>query len=197
VGYYNNRITYGGRILKTTDAGATWDTISCGTPYNLISVFFADQNTGYAVGISGTILKTTDAGATWTAQSSGTTNILHAVYFTSANTGWAVGDSGTILKTTNGGYGLGLDDHQPAISSANNLKIYPNPATEKITVEPSEAGMNLKGVVNIYRVTGQPLIRQQVQSSVAEINVGSLPAGIYFLTLVNNEKVAVGKFIKN
>jgi photosystem II stability/assembly factor-like uncharacterized protein len=60
----------------------------------LNSVFFVDQNTGYAPGETGTMLKTIDGGTS----------------FTDGLTGYAVGDGylsglnhGTIYKTTNGG----------------------------------------------------------------------------------------------
>ena len=48
--------------------------LPCGN--SLSSVYFTDNNTGYAVGFTGTILKTIDGGATWTIYSSGPTNWL-------------------------------------------------------------------------------------------------------------------------
>jgi len=82
---------------------AQWMPLTIGTINDLKSVFFPDNNTGYAVGGSGTILKTTDGGTYWTTQSSGTTNDLRSVYFIDANIGYTVGSDGTILKTINGG----------------------------------------------------------------------------------------------
>ncbi len=90
----------GGKILKTTDAGANW---AIQTNADGKSVYFTDANTGYSVGYSGTIIKTIDGGTNWTVQTSGTTNNLMSVYFTDANTGYAVGYSGTIIKTIDGG----------------------------------------------------------------------------------------------
>jgi photosystem II stability/assembly factor-like uncharacterized protein len=76
----------------------------------LLSIFFADINTGYAVGgydsaaiSKGIILKTTNGGVTWTNQNSGTTIWIESVFFINADTGYAVGQWGLILKTTNGG----------------------------------------------------------------------------------------------
>jgi hypothetical protein len=52
-----------GKIFKTTDGGATWDTLISGTTHGLLSVHFpVNALTGYAVGRGGTILKTTDGG---------------------------------------------------------------------------------------------------------------------------------------
>lgn len=81
----------------------TWSQLTSGTSAHLLSIHFADNNTGYVVGTSGTILKTTNGGCAWSPQSSGTSQSLYAAYFTDALKGWAVGDNTTILKTTDGG----------------------------------------------------------------------------------------------
>jgi photosystem II stability/assembly factor-like uncharacterized protein len=91
-----------GRILRTTDGGATW-TLQVAGGQALFGVSFTDARTGTAVGDSGTILRTTDGGATWKVRSSGTTLPLRGVTFTDANTGTVVGLNGTILRTTDGG----------------------------------------------------------------------------------------------
>lgn len=57
-------------IIKSTDAGATWQSIDM-TPYAtaLVEILFLDENTGFASGADnngGVILKTTDGGASWT-----------------------------------------------------------------------------------------------------------------------------------
>jgi photosystem II stability/assembly factor-like uncharacterized protein len=95
--------TTAGKILKTSDGGATWALQTSGTTQQLRSVSFVDANTGWAVGYAGTILSTTNGGATWAPQASGTTNNLMGVKFADATHGWAVGASGTILFTTDGG----------------------------------------------------------------------------------------------
>ena len=71
--------------------------------YDLFSVDFVDQNTGWAVGDGGTILKTTNGGTNWILQTSGTTFNLWSVDFVDQNIGWSVGGDGTILNTTDGG----------------------------------------------------------------------------------------------
>ena len=45
-------------------------------------------------------------------------------------------------------------------------------------------------------MTGQELIKQQIESYMVELNVSSLPMGIYFIRLVNNDAIEVGKFVK-
>ena len=86
------------------------DTLNIG----LRSVFFIDENTGWAVGHNGKIIKTTDGGYSWEKQASGTDSSLYDIYFIDENKGWAVGGSKNncdhpeeckriIINTTNGG----------------------------------------------------------------------------------------------
>jgi photosystem II stability/assembly factor-like uncharacterized protein len=63
---------------------------------SLTSVFFVDNNNGWAVGSHGVILHYN--GIEWKLQKSNTTCFLSSVFFLDNNNGWAVGDSGTILK---------------------------------------------------------------------------------------------------
>lgn len=185
-----------GAIYKTTDGGTNWHQQYTPDDYTPIlnSVFFVNATIGYATGDEGTIINTTDGGATWNIQISGTHMALFSVFFTNESTGYIVGAGGTILKTINGGgISTGIIEKQ----QMSGLKIYPNPATEKITIEQSEPGSNMNGTVSIFGTTGQELIKQQAQGSKAEIEISSLPAGIYFVRLRNSEKVVTRKFIKN
>jgi hypothetical protein len=197
-----------GTILKTNNAGTTWTVLSSGTINYLYSVYFTDSNTGYAVGDLGTILKTSNAGTTWTALSSGTTEILKSVYFpeaytpgisshlssvhfTDANTGYAVGDNGTILKTTNGGFPLGVNETS---STSNSLKIYPNPSSDKITVETSASPANKE--LSIMNINGQAVITRQITEPLTQISISTLPGGVYFVRMTGEQTVQSGKFVK-
>ena len=97
-------------VLKTTDAGATWMVKRTGYNYNLNTIFFIDENNGWAAG--GTwlllgnqckIIHTTDGGETWYEQNPTINGQVFSMFFTSANNGVAVCESGKILKTSDGG----------------------------------------------------------------------------------------------
>src|SRR5436853_6543901 len=92
-----------GSILRTTDTGVTWKSISSGMSAALSGVSFADANTGIAVGSDGFILRTLDGGSTWMSQSSGTTDWLRAASFSQDGTATVVGERGAILRSTDGG----------------------------------------------------------------------------------------------
>ena len=90
----------------TTLAQEGWFEQTSETAFGLRSVYFTNDNSGWAVGSGGTILKTTDGGTNWIPQTSDTTEWLNSVHFTNDTTGWAVGGNGfegIILNTTDGG----------------------------------------------------------------------------------------------
>jgi len=72
--------------------------------------------------------------------------------------------------------------------------------------------LNRQGVVNLVRIStsgaskgnylvvvnieGQELIKKQVTDNKTLVNISSLPSGIYFVKLMGEKSVQVGKFIK-
>jgi hypothetical protein len=81
----------------------------------------------------------------------------------------------------------------------NNLKksklsVYPNPATDKITIETSPTPT--KSQLSILNLTGQELISQQVSGRKTVTVINSLPSGVYFVRVTNDRTVTVGKIIK-
>jgi photosystem II stability/assembly factor-like uncharacterized protein len=87
--------------------------LNSGTTSSLNSVYFTDNNTGFAVGLNseepnkGIILKTIDAGKSWNEvqfnNDKQSTTVLTSVFFTSSDIGYAAGWAGTIIKTENAG----------------------------------------------------------------------------------------------
>ena len=92
-----------GTIIKTTDGGTSWVTLTGAGSDRLNSDYFIDANTGWIVGNNGKIFKTTNGGTSWSTQISGVTDPLYSVYFINSSSGWIAGEDNTILKTTNGG----------------------------------------------------------------------------------------------
>ena len=100
----------------TVRAQNYWYEVTSGTVKKLLSVSFADTQTGYISGADGTLLKTTDGGSNWAPVShSGMTltapydDIVH-VNFVDAQVGYAIVSNhdnptyaGLFYKTTNGG----------------------------------------------------------------------------------------------
>lgn len=54
-----------GDIVKSTDGGASWDTLYTGTGQTIADIAFPDVNTGFSFAAYGQWMKTTDGGASW------------------------------------------------------------------------------------------------------------------------------------
>jgi len=91
----------GGSWFNIKGGGEGWKIQDSKTLSKLYSLYFIDENCGWAAGDNGIIISTTDGGETWEEKRNGKT--LMAIDFADEKHGWAVGDNGTILKTSDGG----------------------------------------------------------------------------------------------
>ena len=94
-----------GHILYSDDQGASWAQAKVPTRQLLTSVFFVDDQHGWAVGHDAQILASEDGGVTWTKQFEDLKreSPLLDVWFQDANSGFAVGAYGALLTTSDGG----------------------------------------------------------------------------------------------
>jgi len=99
-------------ILKTTNGGRNWDTVSTGNYGNIISMDIRNENEIIAAGGSygssysdpfNMIIKTTSGGNNWNLLTSNTNKSFNDIYFKSKDSGIFVGSGGTIFRSTNGG----------------------------------------------------------------------------------------------
>ena len=77
------------------------------------------------------------------------------------------------------------------------MKIYPNPAAEQITLE--IAGWeNLQiGILILYSLNGQLLQEQKIHSLTTPISLSGLPKGVYILKVFINDQTEDWKIVKN
>ena len=73
-------VGYRGKVLRSTDAGNTWQEVERPTEWSLTDVDFVGEH-GWAVGHNGTVVHTRDGGQTWSPQPSDTDVTLMAVNF--------------------------------------------------------------------------------------------------------------------
>jgi photosystem II stability/assembly factor-like uncharacterized protein len=89
-----------GKILVTSDSGATWNLQPSPVTTTWRGVDFADSLRGVACG-NGYIINTSDGGITWVQRSNGYN--LYAITLIDSLEGWAVGIGEQILHSTDGG----------------------------------------------------------------------------------------------
>jgi len=77
------------------------------------------------------------------------------------------------------------------INKSNTFSIYPNPTSTGITIESST-----KGQLTILNLSGQQFITRQITEPKTQIDISTLPSGVYFVRLMGERTVQIGKFIK-
>jgi hypothetical protein len=77
------------------------------------------------------------------------------------------------------------------------MKIYPNPATEKITIEISGfAETPSRASLQLYSLSGQLLQTQPLHSETTEVSLAGLVRGTYILKVQINGKTEEWKIVK-
>lgn len=107
----NNGIlsTSNGKIMRTTDGGTTFDSLTIGgTTEALYDVKYDGPTIGYMPSTNGNIFKTTDGGVSWNRIATGTTENLYGFAIINtlsdgSSTIYAAGRYGTITKSTDMG----------------------------------------------------------------------------------------------
>ena len=83
---------------------------------------------------------------------------------------------------------VGISD----IALANSVKLYPNPASDRLTVE-----MDSKfNTIEITNTLGQTFYRALVIDNQAHIDISDYSAGMYYVTLHGNNGMVIRKFVK-
>jgi hypothetical protein len=197
----------GKRLLRTTNGGATWDSIN--RPH-----YFEEYNHKYFDAVDANHVWITedddanntsvnkvhhsrDGGLTWELQESGISNgSIFSVHFVDANNGWLVGEScvqcngspndfrAQIRKTVNGG-STGLMDET---SKYNFVTVYPNPSTNGVFQL-----LNIPAYTSVtcFDIYGKMILQQ----SGDVINLSQFSKGIYLLQVKSGQGVSVQKLI--
>ena len=87
---------------------------------------------------------------------------------------------------------LSVDDN----SLANNLKIFPVPATDLVTVSLTDFD-NEKATIQLYSMLGQQVQELTVSEKSTIIDISTLPSGVYLVNVSTTNGFASKKIIKN
>ncbi len=93
-----------GVVLKTTNSGVNWSSISFPAGSNNLCVTFKNPQLGFVGNQNGKIYSTTNFGSNWTEINTGATYEVNSMMFTpSGNYGWLGNYYGNVMRTTNNG----------------------------------------------------------------------------------------------
>ncbi|HMQ68518.1 MAG TPA: YCF48-related protein [Ignavibacteria bacterium] len=178
-------------ILRSSDNGENWSKQFYINPRIMNSIWFIDNNTGWAVGYrypdSSNIIKTTNGGMNWFNLRNNAGNGLNSVMFLNEYTGWAAGDNGIILKTTTGGLTF-VNNNVNVMPAFYSLgQNYPNPFNPVTSIE---FALPLQGMVTmkIFDVLGnekETIINEDKPAGNYKITFSGeqLSSGIYYYSL--------------
>ncbi len=82
----------------------------------------------------------------------------------------------------------------PSIDANSSINIYPNPASDNITVELSNYQ---DASVEITNLQGQTIYRNLLQAKTNQLNTNNIPSGVYVLKVNSKEGTTMWKLIKN
>ncbi|MGD0710430.1 MAG: beta-propeller fold lactonase family protein [Bacteroidales bacterium] len=99
----------------------------------------------------------------------------------------ALGCSGTVSFIVTVNVCTGISEK----NSANNIAIYPNPATDNLTIETPQ-----KAIIEISNIQGQLIKTLATSGNKTNIDVSALPGGMYIVEVKTEKGVMVNKFIK-
>lgn len=72
-----------------------------------------------------------------------------------------------------------------------SITVFPNPSSDKITIaKPND------GYLSILNLSGQQLLQQEITEPTTTVDVSGLKCGVYFVQIMGERMVWVGKFIK-
>jgi photosystem II stability/assembly factor-like uncharacterized protein len=100
-----------GTLIKTTDAGYSWELMDSGTDLNIVGIYFHDTLNGWALSwktdtapLGTYLMKTTDGGENWTQDLFRYENaFLIDISFLDSLNGFIGGSNGDVFYTTDGG----------------------------------------------------------------------------------------------
>jgi hypothetical protein len=76
----------------------------------------------------------------------------------------------------------------------NALKVFPDPATDNITIEFSDK--NSENEISIYNVQGQLIIHRSISGGKTGMDISSFVKGMYMIKVINRNKIETTKFVK-
>ena len=91
-------------------------------------------------------------------------------------------------------YGDTITTDIPYIENADNIGVYPNPASDKLFINIPDIN-NESYVIRLYDITGNLLLSGKINGNRYSADTSALSDGMYFLELDNNNEIYRKKII--
>ena len=174
-----------GGIFLSTDNGNHW--ISKGlSSVEVLNICINDTNILVGTDLDGIYLSTNN-GTTWNNFCDGLTYSTVTSFVIIGDTIFAGIDGGGVWKRALSE----LSSIEKINNNLDNIAVYPNPATDNITVETYQ-----KVTIEILNMQGQPIQQQKIQQGKTDIDISGLAKGVYILRLCRNDRAEVTRIVK-
>ena len=79
-------------------------------------------------------------------------------------------------------------------SNPSKILLFPNPAIDEITIEISATSVPTP--LAIMNINGQKLLHQEITEPKTQLDITSLPSGVYFVQITGEKRVEIVKLMK-
>ena len=195
--YYNN-------VLRTTDAGISWESFKI-FDYNIMifsicDIDFIDSKTGYVSTYDSRVYKSIDGGETWVEETFPNGLNSFAMDFVNEEIGWVFGYPGIVLKRDPDFVSVDDPGYEKSYPNAFALyQNYPNPFNPftKISWQSPSAGYQ---TLKVYDVLGNEvitLVDEYRNTGIYEIDfdASKFSSGVYFYQIKAGDFISTKKMI--
>ncbi len=77
----------------------------------------------------------------------------------------------------------------------SEVKLYPNPAEDKISVEFPKEYIVSDAIANVFNPIGERILAKRVTGSLINFDVTGLAPGVYYLKIISGQKAVLKKFV--
>jgi hypothetical protein len=98
-------------LMRTTDGGKRWTTVSEPAGHSLVWVGFTSSRDGFGLTTKGTLVETTNGGSSWTSTDLKVTGT--SACFASPSIGYVTSSAGALYATRDGGFSWAVVEHAP------------------------------------------------------------------------------------
>jgi len=197
---------YNGSLLKTTDGGDNFVNLGFGGAGLLFDIFVINENNVWGIipgdlggdpsshGIANiTSLDSENYIETIAWEHNDEIDML-SIHFSDETTGYVVGmkyNKGTIWKNGTGINTMSISENE---LSYNNIKIYPNPVSNKLNLVFDRP---MRVDISLTDITGKQAYSITLNTNKTTINTQGFPKGAYILSVKTGDKTLTKKIIIN
>jgi hypothetical protein len=185
-----------GFILKTIDAGITWNVVLSGADVNFSSIHcFADSI--WAIANSGIIYTSKNNGLSWNRLSIGVNDDLYSITYMN-NKGFIVGKNG-LLRTFNQPDFVQIVDYLNDKKDELIVNCFPNPTSDIVNLSFNKSLSSIS--INITDIQGKLVydktINNIINNGQTQIDLSKLQDGIYLISVGTDAHYQTFKIIKS